>query len=232
MWLDSLWDNLDSLDSWSEKTREDSEKTQERKDRYSKWLAWIKRIQKDEKKAKKDNDFLFDILVEILKNNKYDILIPFIVDLMEKWVGSNFIIWAISLVNDEAVKIIKSNYSSNKNKLINEKKVEYLVKYKKTEELIKFNEDSLDPAIKKRINEWVDDIFSIISFDPSVIVTQKFLSFYNANKDTMTNLLVSIITFFLYELNIIIDKNKAFLYCSFILWEVKRKVSEVKLEEI
>ena len=96
MWLDSI-DDIDSWEVWVQAS-ETKEQQKERKDNYSKSIAWIQRTQKDEKKAKKDNDYLFDIIKEILKDPKYDILLPFVVDTLKIQSPSNFILWALSLV--------------------------------------------------------------------------------------------------------------------------------------
>jgi hypothetical protein len=49
------------------------------------------------------------------------------------------------------------------------------VNYEPTQEIIEFNDNNIDVAIKNRINEWIEDMISVISFDPSTIVTNKFL---------------------------------------------------------
>lgn len=226
MWLDSI----DDLDSWEvgSQARETSEQQQERKDNFKKWLAWIKRTQKDEKKAKKDNDFLFDIIVEILRDKKYDILIPFIVELLEIWAPSNFIIWAVSLIYDKANILIKKNYSW----VENEKALTKL-EYKKTNEMIEFKEETLDITLRNRINEWIEDIYSVVSNDPSTIISKRFLTHTSKKeKEKYINLMVAILTFFFYDLNIVIQKNIAFKYSEFILGEIRKKVEKLELEEV
>ena len=234
MWLDSL-DDLDSGEV-SAQTRETSEQQKEKKDSYKKWLAWIKRTQKDEKKAQKDNDFLFKIVSKILENEKYDILLPFIVELLEIWTPSNFILWGLSLVYVPAVEIIRNNYSNpllplgegsgvRDNKLIFD--------YQKTSELIEFNEENLDKILRNRINEWIEDIYRVVSNDPSTIISHRFLSLTSEKeKIKFINFLSALLTFFFYDLNIVIQKNTAFNYSEFILGEIRKKVNKLELEEI
>lgn len=244
MWLDSL----DDLDSWevSAQTRETSEQQKEKKDSYKKWLAGIQRTQKDEKKAKKDNDFLFKIVSKILENEKYDILLPFIVELLEIGTPSNFILWGLSLVYEPAVEIIRNNYSgkewlisSNSNSPlptgeglgVRDNKLTF--NYQKTAELIEFSEENLDKILRNRINEWIEDIYKVVSNDPSTIISNRFLSLtLDKEKIKFINFLSSLLTFFFYDLNIVIQKNTAFNYSQFILWEIIKKVSRLELEEI
>lgn len=232
MWLDSL-DDLDSGEV-SAQTRETSEQQKEKKDSYKKWLAWIQRTQKDEKKAQKDNDFLFKIVSKILENEKYDILLPFIVELLEIGTPSNFILWGLSLVYEGAVEIIRNNYSSKEWILPSvETNNKLIFDYQKTSELIEFNEENLDKILRNRINEWIEDIYRVVSNDPSTIISHRFLSLTSEKeKIKFINFLSALLTFFFYDLNIVIQKNTAFNYSEFILWEIRKKVDKLELEEI
>lgn len=232
MWLDSL-DDLDSGEV-SAQARETSEQQKEKKDSYKKWLAWIKRTQKDEKKAQKDNDFLFKIVSKILENEKYDILLPFIVELLEIWTPSNFILWGLSLVYEPTVEIIRNNYSWKEWLLpTNEANNKLIFDYQKTSELIEFNEETLDKILRNRINEWIEDIYRVVSNDPSTIISHRFLLLTSEKeKIKFINFLSALLTFFFYDLNIVIQKNTAFNYSEFILWEIRKKVDKLELEEI
>ncbi|EKE28143.1 MAG: hypothetical protein ACD_3C00088G0004 [uncultured bacterium (gcode 4)] len=237
MGLDSMED-IEVGEWWWEKAQETAKEAQEKKEKASKAMAWIQRTRKDEKKATKDNDFLYEIIVDIIRNREYDILLPFVSDMLKQWVSSNFILWGISLVYDEAVYIIRTNYLPWNTKITVDKELAKAFKltlwYTPTQQVVEFNDNNINSAIKSRINEWIEDIISIISFDPSTIITKKFLSLLQSsdNKNLLINYIASILTFFLFRLNIFITKEKAFLYSEFILWETVKKLRSLHLEEI
>lgn len=238
MWLEDWYEDIDTSEWWWEKSQETAKEAQEKKEKATKAMAWIKKTRKDEKKAHKDNDFLFQIVFDIIQNKSYDVILPFIAGLLKANIPSNLIIWGISLIYSEAVYIIRTNYKEWNNSLIIDKKkaseYQITINYKLTESVIEFNDSNLDEAIKWRINEWIWDIISIISFDPSSIITNKFLSqVHNSeNRDIVINYLASVLTFFLFDLNIVISKDKAFQYSEFILSEIIKKLKSLKLEEI
>jgi len=253
MWLDSIED-LDIWESSWEKAQESASEKKEKAAKSAKAIAWIQKTRKDEKKAQKDNNFLYQIIIDIIQNPKYDAIIPFVSELLKHWIPSNIIIWGISLVYNEAAYIIRNNYLQWNTSLVFDKKsaqeFKVIINYNKTKDVIEFRDDNLHEAIKWRINEWIEDIINVISFDPSNIVTAKFLQLvnnkpnedeevieYNKNKESINkktliiNYLASILTFFLLSLNIVISKDKALLYADFILWEVVKKMKEIKLDE-
>jgi hypothetical protein len=47
--------------------------------------------------------------------------------------------------------------------------------YQKTEELIEFSEDNIDKKIRTRVSEWIEDIFYVLTFDPSSIKTKRLI---------------------------------------------------------
>lgn len=99
--------------------------------------------------------------------------------------------------------------------------------------LVEFNDETIDPAIRKRVNEWIEDIFSVISYDPSFVMTERFLSILSGKtKKDVIKLLTEIFVFFLRSLNMDISETKASLYTGFILKEVEKKVKELRLETI
>lgn len=253
MWLDSIED-LDVWESSWEKAQESASEKKEKAAKAARAIAWIQKTRKDEKKAQKDNNFLYQIIIDIIQNPKYDAIMPFVSELLKHWIPSNIIIWWISLIYNEATYIIRNNYLQWNTSLVLDKKsaqeFKVIINYNKTKETIEFRDDNLHEAIKWRINEWIEDIINIISFDPSNIVTAKFLHLvnnksnedeedmeYNKNKESVNkktliiNYLASILTFFLLSLNIVISKDKALLYADFILWEVVKKMKEIRLDE-
>lgn len=236
MSLDGLED-LDIWDSWWEKVQESATEKKEKAAKAAKAMAWIQKTRKDEKKAQKDNDFLYEIVIDIIQNPKYDILIPFISELLRNTIPSNLIIGWISLIYNEATYIIRSNYLPWKTSMVLDKKqaqqFKININYQPTQEIIEFNDDNTHEAIKWRINEWIEDIISVVSFDPSSIVTNKFLRLIeeDANKNLIINYLAWVLTFFLFEYNISISKEKAFLYAKFVLWEAVKKMKTLKVDE-
>lgn len=238
MWLEDGYDNLDNSEGSWEKSQETAKEAKEKKEKATKAMAWIQRTRKDEKKAHKDNDFLYEIVVDVIQSRKFDIMLPFISDLLKINIPSNIIIGWISLIYPEAVYIIRNNYIPGNNSLTLDKEkakaFKITINYIRTTEVIEFDDSSLHEAIKWRINEWIEDIISVISFDPSSIITNNFLNhIHNDNiKELIINYLSSIITYFLFEYNIVISKNKATQYSEFILTEVVKKLKSLKLEEI
>ena len=237
MWIDSI-DDIELDSSWNEKAQESAKEAQERKDRYSKAMAWIKRTKKDEKKAKKDNDVLFSLVVEILKDDKYDDMLPFIAELIKIWAPSNIIIWWISIVYDPAVYIIRNSYKDmilpTEQDFIKAKSYKELVSYEPWDQIISFDDNNINPNIKNRINAWIEDIINITSRDPSTIITNRFFKLLDDNeaRTTFVNFLASALIFFLYLNKFLITKEKAFLYSEFILQEIVKKLKTVHLEEI
>lgn len=98
-------------------------------------------------------------------------------------------------------------------------------------EPVEFNEETIDPSIRKRVNEWIEDIFAIISHDPSTIMTERFLEILtNKSNKHLVALLAEILIFFLSSVNMRISPEKAALYTDFILGEVEKKTKNLKLE--
>lgn len=159
--------------------------------------------------------------MKILRDKNYDALLPQIINLIHEGVPSNFLIGILSLVYPKASDIIRENYSKTKKELIS-------FEYTPSFEAVNFDENNLDPVIRKRINEWIDDIFSVISFDPSIILSRKFSLMLSSplNKD-ITASIAEILIFFLSSLRISISSQKALLYSEFILGEVRKKISGV-----
>lgn len=98
---------------------------------------------------------------------------------------------------------------------------------------VEFDDETLEPLVRRRINEWIEDIFTIISHDPSVIMTARFLEILSSKeKKHLTKLLAEILIFFLASLNIHINEVRASLYTEFILKEVEKRIKTLNLEKI
>lgn len=180
-------------------------------------------------------------LREIIASERYDVLIPYIFPLFEAGTPSHIIIGAFSLVHQRASDIIRDHYISDTNNLSltdpasqNEKKYPH-----RTFSLlpfaipVEFDDTTIDPAIRKRINEWVEDIFTVVSFDPSAVMTERFLHILaGKEKKEVIKLLSGILIFFLLRVNVNISGEKASLYTEFILKEVEKKLKGLKLEKV
>lgn len=238
MWLNSLSDDLDYSDWWHEQTREQSREQGEKKWDSSKWMAWIKKTRKDEKKAKKDDDFLYETIIDLIKNKDFDILIPLIVDMFKYGIPSNLILGGVSLVFSEATYIIRTNYQPWVTKMILDKTkakaFNNSIGYTKTIDIIEFDDNNINEAIKNRINIWIEDIMSVISFDPSSIMTEKCKNLIKEkeSRKIIVNFLSWVFVFFLFALNISISKDRAFLYSDFILEEVYKKLISIDTDSI
>lgn len=238
MWLNSFSGDIDEFDSGSEQTREQAWEKSEKKWDWWKRMAWIQKTRKDEKKAKKDNDFLYKLIIDIIRDEKYDVIIPLIIELLKISVPSNLIIGVISLIFNEAVYIIRTYYKSWTDLIeIDYKKAKAFslaLTYIKTDEVVEFDDNNINLELKKRINEWIEDIINVISFDPSSIMTEKFLHLLDdkKNKEPILNYIAGVFIFFLHDLNIYISKEKAMLYSGFILKEVVDKLNSITFEII
>lgn len=188
---------------------------------------------------------------EIISSEKYDILIPYIFPLFDEGIPSHIIIGAFSLVHQHASDIIRDHYIGNiNNGLISPQSEQDTTdialvssqsqKYSHRTFIlpafsapVEFDDETIDPAIRKRINEWIEDIFTIVSFDPSIVMTDRFLHILTGKeKKDVVKLLSGVLIFFLLRVNVHISAEKASLYTEFILKEVEKKLKELKLERI
>ena len=73
----------------------------------------------------------------------------------------------------------------------------------------------------------------MVSHDPSVVMTERFISILTGKeKKDVIKLLSGILIFFLLRINVHISPEKASLYAEFILKEVEKKLKLLKLEKI
>ncbi len=193
------WQSSDKIKGISEKYKETSKKSQ----------TGIKKIQKDEKKAKKYDFLLANFLVELILKKKYDNLLSFLFISLDKWYWTNFLLWILSLIY---VPISNEIRSISKKELIN---FSYQIKKQK----IKFNDDYLDINIKNRINEWIEDIESVLFIERSEIISIKILELIKKDKSIVI-FIGEVFKFFFNELNIDISKQKVDNYSVFIISEL------------
>lgn len=224
------------------------------KAKAAKSIAWIARTKKDEKKAQRDNDYLHLCLREIITSTQYDILIPYVFPLFDAGVPSHIIIGAFSLVHQHASDIIRDHYITVSNNVLlgeqpptknNQNSISPTSsagpqKYSHRTFIlpvfsspVEFDDETIDPTIRKRINEWVEDIFTVVSYDPSVVMTERFIEILSGKeKKDVIKLLSGVLIFFLLRINVHISGDKASLYTEFILKEVEKKIKELRLEAI
>ncbi len=221
-------------------------------------LAGIQRTKKDEKKAQRDNDYLHLCLREIITSRQYDILIPYIFPLFDAWVPSHIIIGAFSLIHQHASDIIRDHYISTWNDILlasekilsdTEGHTTSVQDTKMSSPLhvyshrsfvlgafsspVEFDDETIDPAIRKRINEWVEDIFTVVSHDPSVVMTQRFMDILRGKENKgIIHLLSGILIFFLLRVNVHISPERATVYTEFILKEVEKKVKSLQIKSL
>lgn len=213
MWLE---DYSPAEDASGPKSAEVSEKF---KEAAKKARAGIKRVQKDEQKAKKFDLILVDFLVIFIRDKKYDEILESLFKVLDSGISSRFIVAILSLVylpiSDKIREItgkenLKFFYHSNEN--------------------IDFDDSNIDPILRDRINHWIEDIVSIMSFDPSGIVDKRTLELIK-NTDVL-KFTSKVFSFFFKEINMNINSSKSSSYADFILWEVHKVLSKIEMEEI
>lgn len=218
MWLDDFVPS-EWMDSWP-KSSEVSEKF---KESVKKASAWIKRVQKDEKKAKKFDNLLAWFLIEIIKNDEFDFLHEEIFNLINLWFWSNFVLGMISLIYQPVSLKIREISSKE---IIN---FDYNIWF----EISDFNDDLLDSEIKNRINYWIEDIFDVISTEFSSLQIKNMLKLFDSDEyKNVERFWILIFCFFFKKLNIKISKSQSKPYINFILNELVKKISSIKLEKI
>lgn len=220
--MDSLDDSDGGVEWWQEQVSEKA------KEKASKSIAWIQKTRKDEQKAQRDNDYLHICLREIITSRRYDTIIPFIFPLFDAGIPSHIVIGGFSLIHGHASDIIQDHYTQ-----ANDTKKYRSLSFAPYESPQEFDDQTLEPIIRKRINEWIEDIFSIISYDPSSVMTDRFKHIlWGKEKKGLVQFLSQIFIFFLRSLNIHISENKSVLYSDFILEQVEKKIKNIQLESI
>ncbi len=220
MWLEEYIPSEWVSEDWWTSAEQVKEASEKYKKHTSKSKAWIKRVQKDEKKAKTYDILLAGFLVKIIVNKKFNLILDKLIELIHDWYPSNFILWVLSLIYpDISVKIREIWWK----KII---KFDYISQDKKD-----FDDNKLNPEIKIRINQWIEDIIDSVSLEYSVILTKRLI--WLINNDQRIILFVSqIFTIFLSEVNINISLSKSQNISEFILKEVLEKIKKLKIEEI
>ena len=221
MSLEEFTPDIESSEWWDSWAEAISEKASEKaKEDSKKSAAGQARTQKDEKKAKKHDFLLAGFLVKIIINQKYDSILNTIFGATSSGFSSNFILWLLSLINIESSDKIRE--------MSGKEKIEFSYM---SEEAQEFDDHHMAPAIKDRINNWVEDIIDILTIDYSHVATQQLINSLS-NDAAIRTLTKQIFNFFLNEINITISDAKAENICDFILWEIKKEISKLEIQEI
>lgn len=202
---------------WEWSSLEVSEKF---KEKAKKTTSGIKRTQKDEKKAKKYDFLLANFLVKFILEKKYDSLFPSLFACVDDGVPSNFIIGILSLIYEEISKEIR---------LISWKEIYTFIFEKPTERQV-FHDFAIDDKIKERINIWIEDAIDSVSLTPSTMSTLKLKHFLGYEKVEL--FVAHVFHFFLNDNNYDITEIHARKYAKFILWEIKKALSSLSLDEV
>lgn len=213
MWLE---DYSPVEDASGPKSREVSEKF---KESAKKARAWIKRVQKDEQKAKKFDFILADFLIIFIRDKKYDNLLENLFKVLDLGISSKLIISILSLIYLPISDKIREITSKEK-----------LNFFFFSEKNIDFDDSNIDPILRDRINNWIEDIVSIMSFDPSWIVDKRTIELIKNEEVSIFS--AKVFSFFFKEINMNITSSKSRSYSDFILNEVYKVLSKIEMEEI
>lgn len=219
MWIESTddIDGLSSAESTSEKRESPAEKA-----RSKKASQYIQKAQKDEKKAKVDNDDLFLILSRFFQNPLFDDLYPSIITLLELAFPSRVILWLITFIYPEAALYLAD-------KLKNEHMIDVLRGLTRNTLPTPFDENSLDPSIRKWMNLWITSWYDfVLHYDASAVMNHKFYTLLDQEKTRhqLINTVVVVIVFFFQTRNIEISNSIARGYATFIVSQLHEKVKE------
>jgi len=103
--------------------------------------------------------------------------------------------------------------------------------YKKLEKIV-FDDNNIDKEIKNRINYWIEDIIDSVTIDYSNIQTKKIIELLEWDNNIIQNYISNILWFFLFQLNILINKNTSLNISIFIINEVLKSIKKLNLEEV
>ncbi len=221
MWLEDFSPELDSSE-WLWNSKESVEKVSEKiKESTKKASAWIQRTKKDEQKAKKYDFLLAWFLVKIIVDKKYDFILQELFKVMNLWYTSNFVLGILSLINVDISNRIREHNA----------KLPIFFNYKKLEKIV-FDDNNIDKEIKNRINYWIEDIIDSVTIDYSNIQTKKIIELLEWDNNIIQNYISNILWFFLFQLNILINKNTSLNISIFIINEVLKSIKKLNLEEV
>lgn len=201
----------ESWEAWSQS----SEISEKYKAAAKKAGAGIKRTQKDEKKAKKYDFLLAKFLVEMILKRKYDNLLDGLFACLDAGYGANFLLWILSL--------IYIPISSDIRKAMGKEDIEF--HYIPSNQPIQFDDHDLDTQVRERVNNWIEDMESVVTLEVSSIITKRTLGLilYDEKVRSFT---ADVFAFFFSEINIDISDITSRSYSDFILWELEKSLKK------
>lgn len=200
----------------SEGAQNSSEPISEKyKEAAKKAWAGIKRTQKDEKKAKKYDFLLAKFLVEMILKKRYDSLLDDLFICLDAGYGTNFLLGVLSLIYLPISHEIRSFAG----------KPEIVFHYEPQKEKIPFDDHTMPPQVRTRVNSWIEDMEIVTGMEVSSIITKRtlWLILYDEKIRQFTS---SVFSFFFVELNIDISDAKAKSYSEFILSELEKSLKK------
>ena len=204
----------------AEGPQQSSEISEKYKESAKKASAGIKKTQKDEKKAKKYDFLLAKFLVELILKKKYDTLLEKLFPALDAGYGTNFLLGILSLV------YIPISHEIRKNSWLPPVQFKFIFPSERQE----FHPENIPEQIRARINDWIEDLHTVIKLEASSLITERSLRLIIY--DTNIREFISItLVFFFEELKYSLSETTAQNYTDFILKELE-KTLKVTLPEL
>ena len=200
----------------AEGPQQSSEISEKYKESAKKASAGIKKTQKDEKKAKKYDFLLAKFLVELILKNKYDTLLEKLFPALDAGYGTNFLLGVLSLV------YIPISNEIRRNSWMPEIRFEFIIPTEKQE----FHPDKIPEQIRIRINDWIEDLHTVIKLEASSIITERSLRLIIYDTKIREFITITLI-FFFQELRYYLSQSTAHSYTDFILKELEKTLKEI-----
>ena len=202
-----VWEWL-SMGHISEQTQESQEQYQEQ---AKKAQAQLQKVKKDEKKSQWDNEKLFDLLQKFIQDPYYQDLIPTISHLLSLSTPSRALIGLLGLFYPDAAYYM--TYITGRIE-----KIQIMIQLHRSEEMVDFDENALDPSIRAWITEWVSLIEKFL-FHPSasLVMNQKFHTYLkDTHPEIFRNAIAQFFIFFFATRNIRMSEKIGQDYARFI----------------
>jgi len=196
------------LGTGAEAARESGEQYREQ---AKKAQAQLQRVKKDEKKSQGDNDKLFDLLQKFIQDPYYQDLIPRLSQLLAISTPSRGIMALLGLFYPDAAYYM--TYVTDKME-----KIQIMISLHRSDTLVDFDENTLDPTIREWITQWVSLMEKFLFHpDASVVMNKKFLQYLETShrgffRDTIAEFFI----FFFATRNIRMSQKTGNDYASFI----------------